>query len=209
MAVAIAVTIGVGSGSASAWDSPPRKGETAPVAHDHEADLHDNPWDTAEFPDLDSLSRHLIRTASRLSKYRVPAALPMVTRIERTALERLACAEGAVRCNVSAIYVPERGVLIAADLQPESNLFHRSILLHELVHYLQEDAHELATAADCERWYQRELEAYALQNRFLTNIYSPDRVSYSGARPQCASPNATAPTLTHRAKEIKAPNLVD
>lgn len=192
---------------ATAWDSPPAKGAPVVKPRVDDVELHDNPWDTAEFADIDSLTRHLVRTASRLSKYRLPPALPMVSRIERAALEQLACAEGSVKCNVSAIYMPQRGVLIAEDLRPESNLFHRSILLHELVHYLQDEAHELASASDCDRWYVREIEAYALQNRFLANIYSPDRVAYSGARPHCTSP--TPPTLTHRAKEIKAPGLVD
>jgi hypothetical protein len=194
-------------GTASAWESPPAKGAVVARAQVDDVELHDNPWDTAEFDDIDSLTRHLIRTASRLSKYRPPAALPMVSRIERAALEQLACPQGAVRCNVSAMYLPHRGVLIADDLRPESNLFHRSILLHELVHYLQDDAHELMGASECDRWYQREIEAYALQNRFLANIYSPDRVAYSGSRPQCT--NAEPAVLTHRAKEIKAPNLVD
>lgn len=197
---------------ALAWDSPPPKGAAAVAKvdpHDDPAEaLRDNPWDTAEFDDLDSLTRHLIRTASRMSKYRLPPALPMVTRIERTTLERMACAEGAVRCNVSALYTPERGVLIAHDLKPETHLFHRSILLHELIHYLQDTANELAGASDCERWYQRELEAYALQNRFLANIYSADRVAYSGARPHCRATD-TAEAQTHQARVIKAPNLVD
>lgn len=167
----------------------------------------DNPRDTGPIEDLRELTDHLIRTAVKMSKYRKPSALPMVSRVPRPVLEALACPEG-TRCGVSAMYEPTRGILIAEDLRPETNLFHRSILLHEMIHYLQDVGHELATMAACERWYQRELEAYALQKQYLQNIHSPDRVAYSGARPVCDDLPPAA-SLTHSAKPVKAPGLTD
>lgn len=160
----------------------------------------DNPADSAVYENLDALTRDLIRSAARLSKYPIPDALPIVARIDRAELERLGCPESVPHCQISALYEVTRGVMLAEELKPESNLFHRSILLHELVHYLQEVGRELATAAPCERWFQRELEAYALQNRFLASVYSPDRVSYSGGRPIC---DDAARTQTHRARPVK------
>jgi hypothetical protein len=166
----------------------------------------DNPRDTGAMEDMVELTRHLLRTATRLSKYRMPAALPAVTRIPRPELERLACAEGTAKCGVSALYEPARGVLIAEDLQPETNLFHRSILLHEVVHYLQEMGHEMSASAACERWYQREIEAYAIQKQYLQSIQSPARVAYSGARPTC---DARPEPLTHAGREVQAPGVND
>lgn len=172
---------------------------------DHDVQF-DNPQDSGEIPDLHELTRHLLRSAARLSKYRMPDASPMVTRVSRAALEAKACPEGAGRCGVSAMYQPELGILMAEDLKPETNLFQRSILLHEMVHYLQDIGQELVAAAPCERWYQRELEAYAVQKQYLVSINSPDRVAYSGSRPTCeASPDAQ----THRAKVVKAPTVND
>jgi hypothetical protein len=164
----------------------------------------DNRDDAARYESLDELTRHLIRTAAAISKYRLPDAMPMVTRIERAELERRGCPEHSPHCQVAALYEPARGIMIAADLEPETNLFHRSILLHELVHYLQDVGQELATASPCDRWYQREIEAYTLQNRFLSSVSSPERVSYAGARPTCESP-VTA--QTHRAREVKVPDV--
>ncbi|MCW5624769.1 MAG: hypothetical protein KIT73_08650 [Burkholderiales bacterium] len=167
---------------------------------------YDNPRDTAPVDDLAELTRQLVKTAVHLSKYRPPEAMPMVTRIPRADLERRACGSSAARCGVSAVYESERGILMAEDLRPETNLFHRSILLHEIVHYLQDVSHELAAAVVCERWYQREQEAYALQNRYLATVVSTaDRVAYSGARPTCEQ---TDP-LAHRAQVIKAPDSRD
>jgi hypothetical protein len=64
-------------------------------------------------------------------------------------------------------------------LQPESNVFARSVLLHELVHYVQDVSNELAAVRPCERWYRREQEAYAIQKRFLALLGSQMRVGYS------------------------------
>ena len=168
---------------------------------------YDDPHATAPFPNLVSLSSYLLESATRMSKYRMPEALPMVSRVPRAELEKRACAESNPHCQVAALFEPERGIMIAEDLRPETNIFHRSILFHEIVHYMQEVGRELATAAPCERWYQRELEAYSLQNRFLTQAFSPDRVSYSGARPACEGTEEAA--LTHRAKSVKAPGVTD
>ncbi|WP_185819425.1 hypothetical protein, partial [Campylobacter coli] len=83
------------------------------------------------------------------------------------------CGEAATKCGVSAMYEPTRGIVFSEELEPEKNLFHRSILLHEMVHYMQELGHSMAAAATCERWYQRELEAYAIQKLYLQAIQSP------------------------------------
>lgn len=163
----------------------------------------DNHVDAARFDSLDDLTRHLIHTAAGISKYRLPEAMPMVQRITRAQLEQRGCPVHAPHCQVSALYEPARGVMIAEDLAPESNLFHRSILLHELIHYLQDVGQELVAASPCDRWYQREIEAYTLQNRFLASISSPERVSYAGARPVC---EGTPTTQTHRAREVKEPD---
>jgi hypothetical protein len=191
--------------SAPAKAKPPAQGYS--VYHETGfEDQFDNPRDTGDMDDMIELTRHLLRTATRFSKYRMPAALPMVSRMTRSDLDHLACAEGAPKCGVSAMYEPSRGIMIAEDLQPETNLFHRSILLHEIVHYLQEMGHELSASAACERWYQRELEAYSIQKQYLASVHSPARVAYSGARPTC---DTKPDTLTHSGKEIKAPGVND
>lgn len=52
-------------------------------------------------------------------------------------------------------------------LDPVRDLRARSVLLHELVHYAQDLHGKFATLEPCERFRQRESEAYAVQNRFL------------------------------------------
>jgi hypothetical protein len=206
--ICIALAAGVFHGVAAeaARNVPPSTGGYG-TYRDEGATEYDNPRDTGPIEDLSELTDHLLRTAVRMSKYRKPAALPMVSRMTRLELEALACPEG-TRCGVSAMYEPTRGILFAEDLRPETNLFHRSILLHEIVHYLQEMGHELSAMAACERWYQRELEAYALQKQYLQNVHSPDRVAYSGSRPVCDD-LPPAGSLTHTARPVKAPGATD
>lgn len=204
----LALAVAHASSAQAGNGEPDRKSRTAQAYSTYQQEdglpsQFDNHDDAARFDSLDELTRHLIRSASTISKYRMPEALPMVTRIERSELERRGCPEHAPHCQVSALYEPARGIMIAADLKPETNLFHRSILLHELVHYLQDVSQELATASPCDRWYQREIEAYTLQNRFLSSISSPERVSYAGVRPTC---EGAATTHTHRAREVKVPD---
>ena len=206
---AAAVLLAGAAGVALAADGSPAKPKAAQaysVYHEEEGlpSQLDNHDDAAEFATLQELSRHLMRSAVRMSKYRLPEALPNVTRVARPDLERRGCPASATHCQVSALYVVTEGILFAEDLAPETNLFHRSILFHEMVHYLQEVNREMATSPPCDRWFQREVEAYALQNRFLGGVYSPERVSYSGARPTC-EPDAH----THRGQDVKAPDAVN
>ncbi|MBI1396244.1 MAG: hypothetical protein GC151_09725 [Betaproteobacteria bacterium] len=182
--------------------SAPRAAQTYSIFHPQsDVSPYDNPNDTAAFPDLDELSRYLLRMAVRMSKYRMPATAPKVTRVPRHELEMRGCSHPNQACKVSALFVASRGVMIAQDLRPETNLFDRSILFHELVHYLQEEARELATSAPCDRWFQREQEAYALQNRYLIAVSSPMRVGYGGGRPTC---DGDTPAHAHSPREVSA-----
>jgi hypothetical protein len=205
-----ALTAAVVLASSPAFGADPAKRKAAQTYSVFKTDgdpvQYDSNDDSAKFDNLLDLSRHLMRMAARMSKYEMPDALPMVSRVSRVELERKVCGEPGPNCKVAALYEASRGIMIAEDLVPETNMFHRSILFHEMVHYLQEMGNEMVHSAACERWYQREVEAYALQNRFLVSVYSPERVSYAGARPTCDKP---VETQAHSARDIKSPGLTD
>ena len=124
----------------------------------------------------------LLTALDQLSKYPRPAVPPAIFRVSRERLQELVCAS---RCGVLATYQPGEGIFLDERLEPESNLFDRSVLLHELVHYVQELNHERGDAKPCERWYSREVEAYAIQKTFLTLVGSPVRVGYSANKSTC------------------------
>ncbi|NIO43833.1 MAG: hypothetical protein GTO41_29000 [Burkholderiales bacterium] len=126
---------------------------------------------------LEQLLPALLEAVDHLSKYAVPKEVPPVYRVPHEKIEELACG---TRCAALAVYRSGEGIYIDQALRPETDVFARSVLLHELVHYVQDVSKELASARPCERWYRREQEAYAIQKRFLMLAGSQVRVGYAG-----------------------------
>jgi hypothetical protein len=124
----------------------------------------------------------LVSALDQLSKYHRLVALPEVIEVSHQRIEELVCH---AKCGALAAYRPGEGIYIDERLKPETDLFARSILLHELVHYAQEMSGEHGDMRPCERWYHREQEAYAIQKKFLFISGSPTRVGYSAARSTC------------------------
>jgi len=124
-----------------------------------------------------------------LSKYPLPDKLPTISWLSSADLSRLACNS---RCLVLGHYPGGETIYLDEKLKPESNLFDRSVLLHELVHYLQysagQNAESLKTTQEkCVLWYKREQEAYAIQDAFLVAVSSPVRAGYFPARSDCSA----------------------
>ncbi|MCC7547301.1 MAG: hypothetical protein IT532_06015 [Burkholderiales bacterium] len=134
-------------------------------------------FDISEAASLDEVVKTLSRAIRQLSRYRVPKEAPRIYRVPKAELENYVCG---THCAIQAWYRPGDGIFLDDTLRPESNLFHRSILLHELVHYFQDQGGEYADMAPCDRWFHRELDAYNVQNRYLGVIGHPSRVAYAG-----------------------------
>jgi hypothetical protein len=131
---------------------------------------------------MEQLVPALLFAIDQLSKYPRPGGGPEVHRVARAVIEDMVCAG---KCAVRASYRPGEGIYLDQTLQPETNLFDRSVLLHELVHYVQDLANERGDMEPCKRWYYREIEAYAIQKQFLMLIGSPIRVAYSANKSPC------------------------
>jgi hypothetical protein len=124
----------------------------------------------------------LLSAIDQLSKYPRPTFVPEIFRVPHERLQELACTS---KCGVMATYQPGEGIFLDERLKPETNLFDRSVLLHELVHYVQELNRERGDARPCERWYYREIEAYAIQKSFLMLVGSPVRVGFHANKSTC------------------------
>ena len=125
---------------------------------------------------MNALLVDLLDAINFISKYKIPNFLPNVQFVPSEVVEAYACGKP---CKALAVYRSGEGVYINEEMNPETNVFARSVLLHELVHFVQDINRELASVRDCERWYRREQEAYAIQKRFLEMIGSQIRVAYS------------------------------
>lgn len=130
--------------------------EDAPVAH--------TPPPPA---DLNGLAKTLLLEIEHLSRYWASKQLPPIAIVSQDEINRIVCKKP---CAVRAAYLPERGVLLADTLDPLNEALDRSILVHELVHFLQEINNRYSELSPCKRWFQREHEAYAVQNQYLYRI---------------------------------------
>jgi hypothetical protein len=117
--------------------------------------------------ELTQLSKRLLSEIEYLSPYWASKSLPPIALVTQDEINRVVCKKP---CAVRAAYIPERGVLLAESLDPINTPLDRSILLHELVHYLQEINNRYSDMTPCKRWFQREHEAYAVQNQYLYKI---------------------------------------
>ncbi|MBI3527471.1 MAG: hypothetical protein HY067_05820 [Betaproteobacteria bacterium] len=124
----------------------------------------------------------LVSALYQISKYHRLVATPEVIRVPHERIEAIVCN---AKCAALAVYRPGEGIYLDEQLKPETNLFDRSVLLHELVHYVQDMSDEHGDMRPCMRWYQREQEAYAIQKIFLFMTGSPTRVGYSAHKSTC------------------------
>jgi hypothetical protein len=120
--------------------------------------------------ELAALAAKLLLTLQVLSGYPQPEAPPPVELVTPAELRRHAC-QG--NCQVQAMYLPQRGVLISDRLDPVHDVRARAVLLHELVHYAQHLAGRWNDRPPCERYFLREREAYAVENRYLARYGEP------------------------------------
>lgn len=139
-------------------------GPAGQALHTSEIDLFLDRRDIQSLPDLvDSL----LSSIASLSNYDKPGKTPQVSRVSRAHIESTICRG---KCTVQAWYLPDEGIFLEDSLQPETNLVHRSILLHELIHFVQDLNAEGASMNACERWLHREREAYRMQNEYLARL---------------------------------------
>jgi hypothetical protein len=98
------------------------------------------------------------------TSYSSTSALPEVLPIARPELEQRVCGKP---CPVFALFVPEQGILLDDRLDLLADTAAQSVLLHELVHYLQWQATG-RRATKCDEWLAREREAYRTQFAWLS-----------------------------------------
>lgn len=137
--------------------------------------------------DSQDLISVLLSSIHYLSQYSKPDVLPVISYLPTSELKQLACHSD---CYVLGHYHGGQIIYLDNKLKPETNLFDRSVLLHELVHYLQYNFEPKIETVQTEKekctlWYKREREAYAIQDAYLMIISSPVRAGYFPAMADC------------------------
>lgn len=125
---------------------------------------------------IQALVAKLLLAAQALSGYGAPAAPPELAFVPHSELERRAC-EGP--CAVYGWFPPGRTIFLDSRLDPLSGLRARAVLLHELVHYLQQENDAFPGPVTCRSWLAKEGEAFEVERRWL--LAQPERRRAAGA----------------------------
>jgi hypothetical protein len=116
--------------------------------------------------ELSRLLAELFLTIKLLSGYAPPDRFPEVHFVSLQQLQEVAC-KGR-NCKVKALYHPTKGVMINENLDVVNDVYARSVLMHELVHYQQHINNKFAEEERaCQRWQAKEIEAYEIQHKYL------------------------------------------
>jgi hypothetical protein len=115
----------------------------------------------------------LLSWAVLLSGYSAPTERPEVVMVSHAYLEQLAC-EGR-HCKVMGWFPPGKIIYIDDRLDPDASLYASSVIVHEMVHYLQQASGKYPSPYSCANAIAMEREAYAVQQAYLVRygVYRP------------------------------------
>lgn len=137
-----------------------------------------------ESDELLALVSELFAVISSVSTYPEPYHLPAVQLKPLPELQAMVCRGGA--CQLRGFYMPRRGVFLNDTLDIRNDVVARSVLLHELVHHVQEVSGRFNSVPHaCDRWWSREKEAYEIQNAYLRESGSPTRFQLDSLPGMC------------------------
>jgi hypothetical protein len=143
---------------------------------------------------LQHLVVELFTAVNLLSGYPVPDTLPEIHSVPAAIMQEKICHRP---CPVKAYYHPDVGVYIDQDLDLTDDVFARSILLHELVHHVQHTTGKFEIFSGfCVRKNAEEMEAYKIQNLYLSHEHSAKRAVYMGWASRCKEEVAIRPDFS-------------
>lgn len=113
---------------------------------------------------LSEIVASLLLYAQMATGYGAPAAPPEIVFLPQAELADAACHKP---CPIYGWYPLGDVIYLDDHLDPVGDLEARGILLHELVHHLQQLAGAFTDDIACRNWARREQEAYKVQARWL------------------------------------------
>jgi hypothetical protein len=143
----------------------------------------------------------LMSWAVTLSGYAEPATRAEVVSVPASYLAEHAC--GGRPCKVLGWFPPGNRMYLDERLDPRNDLFAASVLVHEMVHFLQYESGRHTGGRFCEDVIRLEREAYAVQREFLLRygVYRPVGASMHHVGCELAAQAAEAPAPHHHGHE--------
>ena len=127
----------------------------------------------AQDPAGAELQATLLSWAVSLSGLPAPDSPPQLRRMPHDFFVQSAC--NGHECKVLGWFPPGDTVYVDERLDPQNNLLAASIVMHEMVHYLQYRAAGKGLEFSCAQSIALERQAYAAQREFITRygVYRP------------------------------------
>ncbi len=142
---------------------------------------------------MDALLAALLAWIHATTGYAVPDTPPRIAFVQPRLIADIMC-NAEPKCPVLAMYLRGDTIFLDDRLDVYGNDYHTSILLHELVHFVQHQSGRF-TESDCESWIKEEEEAFRIQTAWLRErtISFPQRHQIPRAEHLCArGPGGTA-----------------
>jgi hypothetical protein len=114
---------------------------------------------------MNELYAVLMSWAVSLSGLSPPGAMPNVERVSHEYLVKSAC--NGSECKVLGWFPPGQIIYVDDRMNVQDDLLASSIVVHEMVHFLQFEARDELPPPDCETILAMERQAYLVQRQFL------------------------------------------
>jgi len=150
---------------------------------------------------MNELYAILMSWAATLSGLPLPAQMPTIFQVPHSYLVEAACSGR--ECKVMGWFPPGNTIYLDSRLNPRDNLLASSIVVHEMVHYLQHQVVAKDLPFDCVSTIALERQAYGVQREYLLRygVYQPVGVSMHNV----GCEEATVPGLAAKEPLIESP----
>ena len=126
---------------------------------------------------MDELYAVLLSWAVTLSGHPMPDHKPTVKMVPHSYIQQVAC--NGRECKVMGWFPPGDTIYLDDRLDPAQSLLASSVVVHEMVHYLQHLSGANPAPYSCKASLAMEQEAYSVQRDYLLayGVYQPVGVS--------------------------------
>ena len=126
---------------------------------------------------VDPVLNSIFSDAESLVNMKGVGPKPLILKKSVSELQREFCNSG--KCSIVALYHSKYNqIWIRGDFESTDDMYYKSILLHEIIHWIQYSNHLYEDEIkDCQLWLKREYQAYQLQGKWLFDNNSVTSVS--------------------------------
>ena len=121
-----------------------------------------------KFETLNELILALMLWITSNTNYIEPKQVPQVEFIEQEKLSEIACKNRSCEIMAYTPLIPKYKIYLSNELKPMTDVCHRAILMHEIIHVIQEDQNVFLEYDERTKKHLREMDALVNHNIFLS-----------------------------------------